>query len=203
MAWMISQPVRQTLRGTRTRQPRQPRRLAPNPLCPAGLRDGFICGAGAGSSPGAPGVAPCHCLVNAAALVECVYDTGSEVDSISKKKAYELGIPYDEREQLKMTSASGTRSKTVGIAKNIPIELQGGITVYLQLHIVRTDAYDVLLGRPFESLLTVGARNSPDGRHELVITCPNTAECLTIRTYARGDSPPDAEPPVGFRSSRI
>ncbi len=141
--------------------------------------------------------------VNEAELVECVYDPGSEVVAISADKCYELGIPCDERQKNPMTSANGTKDTTKGLANNVLLELQGGIAIYLQMHVVENAAYDILLGRPFETLMGVSSRNLPDEKHELVVTCPNTDRCLTLRTYARGDSPKTSEPPMGFRPSRI
>ena len=91
-----------------------------------------------------------------------------------------------------------------GIAENVPVELRGGIVIYLQMHVVENAAYDVLLGRPFDVLTSCKVENGADGSHEITITCPNTAKQLVIPTYARGKVPTfAAEPQTGFQTSRI
>ena len=74
----------------------------------------------------------------------------------------------------------------------------------LQMHVVKRASYDVLLGRPFDVLMSCTVRNDRSGRQEIEVTCPNSGKRLTIPTYARGDAPASLrEPTKGFQSSRI
>ena len=145
-----------------------------------------------------------YAWINDAKLVECILDPGSQIVAISEKKCFELKIAYDPSKRVPMTSANGTTDFTLGLACNVPIEFGGCITEYLQMHVVRNASYDVLLGRPFDILMSCTVRNSPDGKQTLAITCPNTGEQRVLPTYARGESPnfPN-EKREGFQSSRI
>ncbi len=127
--------------------------------------------------------------VNNTALVECVLDGGSQIVAISAEKAYELGISYDPTAKVPMQSANGAVNETKGLARNVSLQLKGGIVVYLQMHVVENASYDILLGRPFEVLVGSRANSENDSRQEIVVTCPNTGETLTIPMYARGEAP--------------
>ena len=63
----------------------------------------------------------------------------------------ELALIYDPEVVLNMQSTNGEIDKSLGLACNVPF-LIGDITLYLQVHIIRNPAYDVLLGRPFDIL---------------------------------------------------
>ena len=45
-----------------------------------------------------------------------------------------------------MVSANGTTEETLGLARDVPVELDGGITIYLQMYVVRNTNYNLLLG---------------------------------------------------------
>ena len=142
--------------------------------------------------------------VNDQAMVECILDPGSQIVAISATKCYELGIPYDHTATIPMQSANGAVDRTLGLARNVLFELRGGIVLQLQMHVVDTSSYDILLGRPFDVLVSCIAKNDPSGRQEIVVTCPNTGRSLTLPTYARGEAPRTSrEPPAGFQTSRI
>ena len=142
--------------------------------------------------------------VNDAGPVECILDPGSQVVAISASKCYDLGIQYDPSTTMPMQSANGETDQTLGLARDVPVELKGGIIVYLQMHVVKRASYDVLLGRPFDVLMSCTVRNDRSGRQEIEVTCPNSGKRLTIPTYARGDAPASLrEPTKGFQSSRI
>ncbi len=57
------------------------------------------------------------------------------------------------------------------------------------MHVVRHAAYDILLGRPFDVLMSCTVVNCPDGRQTITVCCPNSKRALTILTYTRGESP--------------
>ncbi|RPD68407.1 hypothetical protein L226DRAFT_473549 [Lentinus tigrinus ALCF2SS1-7] len=141
--------------------------------------------------------------VNDSSLVECILDPGSQIVAINADMCYRLGIAYDERNTIPMTTANGTENRMKGLTENVPLLFAGGITVWLQMHVVENAAYDILLGRPFDVLTSCVVRNIGGGRQEVVLTCPNTHKTLTLPTYARGESPRANQPPPGFRTSRI
>jgi len=62
-----------------------------------------------------------------------------------------------------------------------------GITVYLQIHVIREPAYDILLGRPFDVVTESVVRNYANSDQTITIRDPNEAgRIATIPTIARG-----------------
>ena len=103
-----------------------------------------------------------------------------------------------------MVSANGTVDPTLGLARNVAVELGPGVVVYLQMHVVRNASYDVLLGRPFDVLVSGTVVNKPDGRQTITVRCPNSRRELTLPTYARGEGPKQSQTSrAGFRTSMI
>jgi len=86
-----------------------------------------------------------------------------------------------------MQSASGDIDKMLGLARNVPF-LVGEVTVYLQVHVVREPAYDILLGRPFDVLTRSVVKNFVNEDQTLTIHDPNTGKNATILTFARGSN---------------
>jgi len=91
-----------------------------------------------------------------------------------------------------MESASNHVEKTLGMARNIAF-LMGGLTIYLQVHILEILSYDVLLGRPFEVFTNSMLKNAEDGQVLLTITDLNTKHQVVMPTYERGKSPEDLQ----------
>ena len=136
-------------------------------------------------------------------LTECVLDPGSQIVAISEEKCHELKIAYDPSASMRMICANGTVDPTLGLAENVPVELEGGLVVYLQMHVIRNASYDVLLGRPFDDVLSTTVTNPPDRKQTITVRCPNTGQQLTIPTYVRGERPKSSKPPTGFQTSMI
>ena len=84
-------------------------------------------------------------LINHNQYVELVLDPGSQVIAMSEATCHALALIYDPHICLHMQSANREVDETLGLARNVPI-LVGDITLYVQFHIVRNPAYDVLLG---------------------------------------------------------
>ena len=70
---------------------------------------------------------------------------------MSNAVCHDLGLHYNLQIQLNMQSTNGTVNKSLGFARNIPCHI-GNITLYLQIHVIRDPAYDILMGRPFDVL---------------------------------------------------
>ncbi len=135
---------------------------------------------------------------------KCVLDPGLQIIVISEKKAHKLKVAWDPKSSSQLLCANGTRDATLGVARNVPLEIGDGIVVYMQMHVVRHAAYGVLLGRPFDVLMSCTVVNSPDGRQTITVRCPNSKCALTIPTYVRGELPSLSRSyPQGFASSMI
>ena len=104
---------------------------------------------------------------------------------MSLNAAKQLGIVWDPSIRIYMESANKTMEESVGLAKNVQFRW-GTLTVYLQVHIIRNPAYQVLLGRPFDLLTKSQIDNSGDGSQIVTITDPNSGQKCAIPTLDRG-----------------
>ena len=124
-------------------------------------------------------------LVDNKEEIECVVDPGSMIVAMSDSVSNELGIAYDPGFKIEMQSANGEVEETYGLARNIPFTVKD-ITLFLQVHVVRSPTYDILLGRPFDVLTESGVKNYRNEDQIITITDPNTSQVLTIPTSRCG-----------------
>ena len=141
-------------------------------------------------------------LINHNQFVESVLDPGSQVIAMSEAACHALALIYDPRIRLRMQSANREVDETLGLARNVPI-LVGDITLYVQFHIVRNPAYDVLLGRPFDILCESIVRNYSNEDQTITIHDPNSGRIATVPTFPRGTHPRTARLAPDFCDSRI
>lgn len=125
-----------------------------------------------------------HPVINGNGTRECVLDGGSQIVSIDKDVALSLGISWDPDVKIYMQSANKSVEKTEGLARNVPF-LFNDITIYLQVHVIKGPAYDVLLGRPFDTLTRSQIQNTTDGGQTVTITDPNTGRRCTLPTHSK------------------
>lgn len=117
--------------------------------------------------------------------VECIVDSGSMIIAMSDAVCHHLGLVYDPTVVLHMESANGEVDASLGLARNVPFTVQD-VTFYFQVHVVKSPAYDILLGRPFDILTESVIRNFVSEDQTITIRDPNTRETRTIPTFARG-----------------
>jgi hypothetical protein len=117
--------------------------------------------------------------------VEAILDPGCQIVAMSEEVCIALSIAYDLNVRLNMVSANGGIDQSLGLAKNIPFKISE-ITVYLQVHILRQPAYDILLGRPFDVLTESVVVNYHDENQTITILDPNTGKKATVPTVRRG-----------------
>ncbi|KNZ78246.1 hypothetical protein J132_01224 [Termitomyces sp. J132] len=60
--------------------------------------------------------------------------------------------------------------------------------VYLQIHVLQSPAYDILLGCPFDVLTRSMINTLSDVETTITITDPNTGQRRTIPTFPHGKS---------------
>jgi hypothetical protein len=77
--------------------------------------------------------------------VEGIIDPGSWIIAMSEAVCHDIGLAYNPSIKLNMQSANGEVDQSLGLARNIPCKINS-ITLYLQIHIIRSPAYDILLG---------------------------------------------------------
>ncbi|KZT22552.1 hypothetical protein NEOLEDRAFT_1071155 [Neolentinus lepideus HHB14362 ss-1] len=124
-------------------------------------------------------------LVDNKEKVEAILDPGSQIIAMSEGVCLSLRVAFDPMVKVQMQSANKMVDLTLGLARNVPFQA-GSITLYLQMHVVRDPAYDILLGRPFDVLTQSNIRNFFNETQTITITDPNSDLVVTIPTYPRG-----------------
>ena len=120
--------------------------------------------------------------------VEAIIDPGCQIIAMSQAVCHDLGLTYDPRITLNMQSANGEIDRSLGLARNVPFTF-GDLTLYLQVHIIKSPAYDILLGRPFDVLTSSIVTNYPNEDQTLTLTDPITREAVTVPTISRDRRP--------------
>ena len=77
--------------------------------------------------------------------LECILDPGCQVITMSTIKCNGLGLAYDLSIRLNMQSENGNCNLLLGLPCNVPFLIKS-LTFYVQVHIVQSPAYNVLLG---------------------------------------------------------
>ena len=124
-------------------------------------------------------------LVDGKERVEAILDPRCQVVAMSEEVCNALVLPYDPDVRLNMVSTNGGVDQSLGVAWNVAF-LVGDITVYLQVHILRSPAYDILLGQPFDILTQSVVRNFQNEHQTITIKDPNTGRSATVPTVERG-----------------
>jgi hypothetical protein len=83
-----------------------------------------------------------------------------------------------------MKSTNGTTDLSLGLACNIPCHLTK-ITLFLQIHVIKNLAYDILLGRPFDILTESVIKNYRNEDQTITICNPNSNCRATVPTVPR------------------
>ena len=90
-------------------------------------------------------------VVNGQDKIEALLDPGCQIVVMSEEVCNALALHYNPTIHLNMMSANGSIDQSLGLACNV-LFLIGNIMLYLQVHILRNPAYNILLGRPFDVL---------------------------------------------------
>ncbi|KNZ75926.1 hypothetical protein J132_00940 [Termitomyces sp. J132] len=90
-------------------------------------------------------------LINNKEEIECITNSDSQIISMSAKIASNLKLSYNPNIVLNMQSTNSTINQLPGLACNIPCTI-GNIMVYLQIHVLQSPAYIILLGCPIDVL---------------------------------------------------
>lgn len=127
-------------------------------------------------------------IVNGVDEVEAILDSGSQIVSMSEAVAMKTGLTWDLDVTIEMQSTNRSTNRTLGLARNVPFSF-GGLTVYLQVHILRHPAYTILLGRTFDTLTKSAIQNEADGTATMKIIDPNSDRKAVVPTFERGKGP--------------
>ena len=99
-------------------------------------------------------------------------DTGSQIVAMSESLCHDLGLTYAPTIRLNMQSANGNVDQSLGLAHNVPAKI-GEITLYLQIHVIKSPAYNILLGHPFDVLMKKTIKNFANENQTITISDSN------------------------------
>ncbi|CAK5273590.1 unnamed protein product [Mycena citricolor] len=122
--------------------------------------------------------------INARLDADCILDSGSQIVSMAFSEAVDAQLSWDPKVVIYMESANGSISKSLGLARNVPFRF-GTILVYLQVHILESPAYKVLLGRPFDIATESDIKNAADGSQIFTMRDPNLKTRCAMATQPR------------------
>lgn len=117
--------------------------------------------------------------------VECLLDNGSQIVSMSEAVWRYIKKELNPDHKITLQSANGTRDLSLGIVENLELEI-GGMKLYVQAHVIRDAAYDILLGRPFDVLTASTVENHRDATQDITLHDPNSDKTAKIHTQPRG-----------------
>ena len=83
-------------------------------------------------------------LVDNQVHIECIIDHGCQIIAMSEAVVHNLGLTYDPSITLNMQLANGEVDQSLGLVCNVPFEI-GEVMLYLQVHIIHSPAYNILL----------------------------------------------------------
>ena len=115
------------------------------------------------------------------AQVECILNPGSMIIAMSDTVSHQLGIPYNPEIKLQMQSANSKYDSTLSLARDMPFKFND-IMLLIQCHIVQSPAYDILMGQPFNILMSSVMHNYDNAEQTITITNPNSGKVYTIPT---------------------
>lgn len=121
----------------------------------------------------APGVTP-----------ECILDGGSQIVVMRRDVWEKLRVPITADRAMKMESANSGTTLTLGEIENFPVKI-GPVTVHLQIQVVPSAPFEVLLGRPFFDVLNCTEYSRAGGVHEIEIKDPETGTPYVFATQPR------------------
>ena len=125
-----------------------------------------------------------YALVDTAQKKECILDPGCQIVAMLESSCFDLGLAFDLIIKLNMQLANRTINQSLRLSRNVPFQI-GPITFYLQVHIIQSPTYDVLLGHPFNILTESIVRNFANEDQTITIRDPNSGCCVTVPTLAR------------------
>ena len=105
--------------------------------------------------------------------IKCVVNPSSQIIAMSEEVCHNFGLAYNPSIKLNMQSANGEIDQSLGLACNIPCHISP-ITLYFQLHVIRSPAYDILLGHPFNVLTESTVKNYLNRDQMITINDPNS-----------------------------
>lgn len=117
---------------------------------------------------------------------EAILDSGCQAICISNKLVQQARLPFDPTEIKRMRSANGAINSTLGVVRDMPIELNG-LVIYVQAIVLDNPPWQILMGRPFDVLVKSEVKNFENGGAIVTLHDPNSKKIVSIPTHALGE----------------
>jgi hypothetical protein len=104
---------------------------------------------------------------------------------MSEDCCHMLGTLYYPMIVINMQLANRVVDPSLRLACNVPFLIRY-LTFYMQVHVIRSLAYDILLGQSFDILAQTIVRNYCNGDQTVTVHDPNTKRVATVPTIPRG-----------------
>ena len=115
---------------------------------------------------------------------KCVLDSGAQSILMRRDIWEKIRAPLATNKATIMQSANESRDLTMGMVENLPVTI-GEVKVYLQIHVVKTAPFEVLLGRPFFDVTNCSEVSRKGGHHKIHIRNPATGNPYAFPTEPR------------------
>ncbi|EPS93242.1 hypothetical protein FOMPIDRAFT_1086373, partial [Fomitopsis schrenkii] len=116
---------------------------------------------------------------------ECVLDSGAQMVVMRKEVWEKVGGTLLPEEGVIMETANRATVRTVGKANGLVFNFDDEVEVRLNVQVVDSAPFDVLLGRPFFAATSCVTKDHEDGKTEVTLTDPGTKKKVQVRTYER------------------
>ena len=134
---------------------------------------------------------------------ECILDGGAQIIVMRRDIWEQLRVPIIPNRAIPMESANATTSMTLGLIEDQPAQL-GPIAFNLQIQVVDSAPFEVLLGRPFFDVTSCEEVSHVGGHHEIRLHDPKNGTAYVFPTQPRlpktqRDRPSNSGAAVNFR----
>ena len=92
-------------------------------------------------------------MVDTGRTINAILDSSSEIVAMPKQIWEGLGLPVRSDHVMTMSNANTSTESTIGVVKNLALDFGAG-EIYLQVQVVPCTNFDLLLGCPFQCLLS-------------------------------------------------
>ena len=120
-------------------------------------------------------------LINNQEYIEAILDPSSQIIVMSEAVCHHLSLQYNLHICLHMQSVNGEVDESLGLACNVSVQI-GNIIIYIQIHVIHSPAYNILLSHPFDVLTCSIVCNFPNEVQTITISNLNTGLISTIPT---------------------
>ncbi|KAI0069816.1 hypothetical protein K474DRAFT_1609843 [Panus rudis PR-1116 ss-1] len=123
-------------------------------------------------------------VIGGSVVADCILDPGSMIVTMREDVWKKTGRTLHTEDAINLHSANTQVDRTVGEVHDLEFDFEG-VKLYLQVQVVKSASYEVILGRPFFCLASCQSFDQADGDQVITITDPEKGTTITIPTFER------------------